>query len=305
MNPLLILPFLLLFTTLLAAAVFITLNRRQIQLQSRTEMYVGVSERSRLSSDREKQPHLLDSIWDKGIGYTKKFVTPAEQKKVEILLRDAGYLKKRSAFEFRFFQLALALTAGLGGALFFTALTESAGSVILFSSVFGLLGYRLPLFYLKKQRDKRIKQINLDMPDFFDTVNLLIEAGVGVDAAISSVCHKKPGPLSDEFLIMLDDMKRGKSKREAFHDLKRRVPSASFQAIITSMIQADQLGIGLSNVLRNLTVRIREQRRESAREQAMKAPVKMLFPMVLFIFPALFMVILGPFAVDMVVNGFF
>ena len=99
-------------------------------------------------------------------------------------------------------------------------------------------------------------------------------------------------------------MKLGKSRREAFYDLRKRVPSDSFQSIITSLIQADQLGIGMAKVLGNLTVRVREQRRETAREQAMKAPVKMLFPMVFFIFPSLFIVILGPLVIQLVTEGF-
>jgi tight adherence protein C len=305
MSPLITFPFIAAALVLTAAAVYFTVFRRELQLQSRSEAYVGVSERSVTPEKKNAPPPVLHSLWEKGIEFTNRYITSSEQKKVELLLRDAGYMKKKTAVEFRFTQLASGLVSGGAGVLLFSSAAGELLPALFVGLVMAVLGFRLPVFYLKKQRDKRVKKIQLEMPDFFDTVNLLIEAGVGVDAAISSVCYKKPGPLSDEFLIVLDDMKRGKSKREAFQDLKRRVPSQSFQSVVTSMIQADELGIGMSNVLRNLTARIREQRRESAREQAMKAPVKMLFPMVLFIFPALFMVILGPFAVDIFVNGLF
>ena len=115
--------------------------------------------------------------------------------------------------------------------------------------------------------------------------------------------NKLKGPLSDEFTLTLEDMKLGKSRREAFYDLRKRVPSDSFQSVINALIQADQLGIGMAKVLGNLTTRIREQQREAAREQAMKAPVKMLFPMIIFIFPSLFIVILGPMAIKLITEG--
>ena len=92
-------------------------------------------------------------------------------------------------------------------------------------------------------------------------------------------------------------MSLGKSRREAFSDLRGRVPVHQFQSIITSLIQADMLGVGMAKVIRSLTDRIREQRTQLAREKAMKAPVKMVFPMLLFIFPAIFIVMLGPLVI--------
>lgn len=286
-----------------AAGVLFTFFRRELTAAERTEAYIGPLEQ--IKSRKVQQSSPLTLLWEKGVEASEKYVSPSEEKKVGKMLRDAGYVKKMSVTEFRLRQMAAGFTAGGTILLLFFMLTGSMFTAVFLAFPVGFVGWRLPVFYLKKKRDERIRQIDLDMPDFFDTVNLLVEAGVGVDAAIAVVCRKKEGPLADEFLIVLDDMKRGKSKREAFHDLKQRVPSESFQSIITSMIQADQLGIGLSNVLRNLTIRIREQRREKARELAMKAPVKMLFPMIIFIFPALFIVILGPFMVNLLVNGLF
>jgi len=174
---------------------------------------------------------------------------------------------------------------------------------LLLTIVIAFLGFRLPIFYLGKRKTARIKEINKSMPDFFDTVNLLLEAGMGLDLALAEVSRKTKGPLAEEFQQTLEDMKLGKSRREAFYELRKRVPSDSFQSIITALIQADQLGIGMAKVIGNLTVRVREQRREAAREQAMKAPVKMLFPMVFFIFPSLFIVILGPLVIQLITKG--
>ncbi|WP_147803215.1 type II secretion system F family protein [Alkalicoccus halolimnae] len=302
MNPILIFLMLTVFLIFSFAGVLHTIFLREITIAERREAYIGVPLQKSSNLHAEKKSP-INELWKKGIEKSERYVSVSEEKKVGKMLRDAGYVKLMSVTEFRMRQIAAAFISGFLAFIFFFLLMEGSLAAIFIAFPVGFLGWRMPVFYLKKKRDQRIKQIDLDMPDFFDTVNLLVEAGVGVDAAIAVVCRKKPGPLSDEFLIVLDDMKRGKSKREAFHELKLRVPSDSFQSIITSMIQADQLGIGLSNVLRNLTIRIREQRREKARELAMKAPVKMLFPMMIFIFPALFIVILGPFMVNLIING--
>jgi tight adherence protein C len=301
-NPLFIIPILTIFLIFSFAGILHAVFQREIAVTERSEAYIGKTIQRRDDS-QERKKSSINELWKKGIEGSERYVSASEEKKVGKMLRDAGYVKLMSVTEFRMRQIASAFISGILAFILFFLLMEGSLTAIFIAVPVGFIGWRMPVFYLKKKRDQRIKQIDLDMPDFFDTVNLLVEAGVGVDAAIAVVCRKKPGPLSDEFLIVLDDMKRGKSKREAFHELKLRVPSDSFQSIITSMIQADQLGIGLSNVLRNLTIRIREQRREKARELAMKAPVKMLFPMMIFIFPALFIVILGPFMVNLIING--
>jgi tight adherence protein C len=227
----------------------------------------------------------------------------AEKKKIEYLLRDAGYPFNWSAIEFRFFQLLVSISGGCISFLLFYSIAENKALAWFIVITVAFTCYRYTILFLSKRRAARIKEIDKAMPDFFDTINLLLEAGMGLDAAIVQVCQQTKGPLSDEFSRALEDMRLGKSRREAFYDLRKRVPSDSLQSIMNSLIQADQLGIGMAKVLRNLTGRIREQRREAAREQAMKAPVKMLFPMVMFIFPALFIVILGPVAIQLITKG--
>jgi tight adherence protein C len=292
------------FSVLVIAALMFSVFQKELIATERIRTYVGIGKTEPPDSVEKKKTTQKSGLWHEGTVFLEKYMPLSDDKRISMMLRDAGYIKKMTAAEFRLIQLTAAFASGFLVFFMFLLLGESGAGAML-GMALAFLGWRIPVFYIKKKRDQRIKRIDLEMPDFFDTVNLLVEAGVGVDAAIASVCKKKEGPLSDEFMIVLDDMKRGKSKREAFHDLKRRVPSESFQSIVTSMIQADQLGIGLSNVLRNLTIRIREQRREKARELAMKAPVKMLFPMVFFIFPALFIVVLGPFVVNIMVNGMY
>jgi tight adherence protein C len=296
------------FFTSLLAAFMLSLFKKRIAFSKRVDKYFGeavtdINEELLKESKNGRISRLVDEYWKRGTQALNKRVPIQEKKKLDVLLRDAGYPFK-SAIDFRLFQILLSSGLSLPIFLFILPISENKILAWLMIFIMALLGFRFPIFYLGKLKTSRIKAVNKEMPDFFDTVNLLLEAGMGLDLALTEVSHKLKGPLADEFLQTLEDMKLGKSRREAFYDLRKRVPSDSFQSVITSLIQADQLGIGMAKVLGSLTVRIREQRREAAREQAMKAPIKMLFPMVFFIFPSIFIVILGPLAIFMITKGF-
>ena len=296
------------FCTSLVAAVLFSIFKRQIAFDERVDLFLGdpltKQNGEKMSKIKDRRfRHLVEGYWSKGARTLDKKVSKAERKRVDALLRDAGYPFK-SAMDFRLFQIVLSVGVSLPIFFFLLPIADNKMFIWILAATMAILGFRLPVFYLGKKKTARVKAINLSMPDYFDTVNLMLEAGMGLDLALVEVSQKIKGPLADEFLQTLEDMKLGKSRREAFYELRLRVPSDSFQSIITSLIQADQLGIGMGKVLGNLTIRIREQRREAAREQAMKAPVKMLFPMVFFIFPSLFIVILGPLVIQIVTKGF-
>jgi tight adherence protein C len=295
------------FCTLTIAAILLTFFSKEIAFNQRVLKYFGentkqVEQGDRLRPKKSFISSLITSYWNRGTDYLNQKVSRSERKKLDQMLRDAGNPFK-TAIDFRLFQLVLASGGGLLVFFFLLPFVEDKTMGWLLTFTVALLWYRLPIFYLGKKTKARIKAINQAMPDYFDTVNLLLEAGMGLDLALADVSKKFKGPLADEFKQALEDMKLGMSRREAFYELRKRVPSDSFQSVINSLIQADQLGIGMAKVLGNLTTRIREQRREAAREQAMKAPVKMLFPMVFFIFPSLFIVILGPLVITLITKG--
>jgi tight adherence protein C len=295
------------FLTFVLAGILLTIFKREIAYNERVGRYFDTQVKKRKidpakKSNESRLKQKLGIYWNKGTVILNKKVSKTDRKKLDMLLRDAGYPFK-SAIDFRLFQMVLSIAASLPFILFILPTADNKMSTWMMAITMAILGFRLPIFYLGKKKTARIKEINKSMPDFFDTVNLLLEAGMGLDLALAEVSKKIKGPLSEEFFQTLEDMKLGKSRREAFYELRKRVPSDTFQSVITSLIQADQLGIGMAKVLGNLTVRVREQRREAAREQAMKAPVKMLFPMVFFIFPSLFIVILGPLVIYFVTKG--
>lgn len=155
-------------------------------------------------------------------------------------------------------------------------------------------GYLLFELFIADKISRRQKEIQKALPDTLDILTVSIEAGLGFDAAIQRVVQKSAGPISVEFNSTLQEMRMGKTRREALRDLSQRTGVIELSRFIESLIQADQLGVSLGNVLRTQSDQMRILRRQRIQEQAMKAPVKMLFPMIIFIFPATFIIILAP-----------
>jgi len=156
------------------------------------------------------------------------------------------------------------------------------------------IGYILPEFWLSGRVKKRQKAILLQIPDALDLLTISVRAGLGFDAALGKVVEKLKGPLIDEFRRALAEVRVGKIRREALRDIIPRTEVMPLTNFVGAIIQAEQLGVSISKVLQVQSEQLRIERRQRAEEQAAKAPIKMLFPLVGCIFPALFIVILGP-----------
>jgi tight adherence protein C len=198
------------------------------------------------------------------------------------------------------FLAAKAFLAG-GGALLGIVIWLGSRSAAGFVLVLGLAaaGYIAPGWVLGTRARKRRDAVQADLPDALDLLAVSVEAGLGFDAAISKLIEHMEGPLIDEFGLALSEMRVGEARPDAMKKLAARVDSADLAAFVRSIIQADQLGISLGRILRVQAVESRLKRQASAEERAMKAPIKMLFPTVLFIFPAMFIVILGPAMINL------
>lgn len=175
-----------------------------------------------------------------------------------------------------------------------------ARKIFFFCIVEVVLGLVLPNLILSKKAADRKKKITNSLPDVIDLLTVSVEAGLGFDGALSKVVDKVPGPLADEFESVLQEIKVGKSKREAMRDMAERACVPDLTTFVSSVIQADQFGVSIGNVLRIQSEQLRQKRRQRAQEKAMKAPVKMLIPMVLFIFPTIFSVLIGPIIIKVV-----
>jgi len=160
-------------------------------------------------------------------------------------------------------------------------------------------GFSGPVFWLRKVVNGRIKKIRKSMADVVDLIVLAIEAGLGFDMAVGEAVDKTQGPLTDELRRVLDEVRVGKPQEDAFRDMATRCRMPELSLLVAAIAQAMRMGTGLGQALRLQATEIRERRMAYIKEQAGKLPVKMMLPLVLFIFPALFVVILGPAAVQM------
>jgi tight adherence protein C len=158
----------------------------------------------------------------------------------------------------------------------------------------GLAGYTAPSYIVSMRARKRQEAVSADLPDALDLLAVSVEAGLGFDGAISKLTEHMEGPLIDEFEFALGEMRIGEGRAEAMKRMADRVPASEMASFVRAVVQADQLGISMGRLLRVQAADTRSKRQDAAEEKAMKAPIKMLFPMVIFIFPAMFLVILGP-----------
>jgi tight adherence protein C len=205
--------------------------------------------------------------------------------------------------------LGVKAVAAVVGALLFVLLFVVVGFMglpvplnFLMAIIGLLLGYTLPEFWLGGRVRKRQHAILLQIPDALDLLTISVRAGLGFDAALGKVVEKLHGPLTDEFRRALAEVRVGKARREALRDIVPRTEVGPLTNFIGAIIQAEQLGVSISKVLQVQSEQLRIERRQRAEEQAAKAPIKMLFPLVGCIFPSLFIVILGPAIILIILN---
>jgi tight adherence protein C len=220
--------------------------------------------------------------------------------KLEYKLLRAGSPLGMTTVDFRLIQIAMFIIVPFISIGYGLVLQLRLGILILLG-LFGIaLASYLPHYYLNKKMKYRNKLALRELPDFLDLLTVSLEAGLGFDSAISKVVSKKDGVLNQEFRRCLEEIRLGKTRREAMSGIRNRLTLDEVKSFIGSIIQAEKLGIGMVQVLRVQSVEVREQRKQRAEEEAMKAPIKMLFPLVLFIFPSLFIVLLGPAVINFI-----
>jgi len=194
--------------------------------------------------------------------------------------------------------LTVALPVITSGLLAFIGI--AIPKVLAFSLLALASGVSLPFLLLNRKIAARKLSMQRDLPDVLDLLTVSVEAGLGFDGALSKVAEKMKGALVDEFNRVLQEMRMGIQRREALHAMGLRCAVPDLSLFTSSLVQADQLGVSIGNVLRIQSAGMRDKRRQRAQEKAMKAPVKMMIPMVLFIFPTIFIVLLGPAVIQII-----
>ena len=171
---------------------------------------------------------------------------------------------------------------------------------ILLSAGAGALGWVLPMYYVKRRKRLRFETMDRQMPDMIDLLVVTIEAGLGILASMRVASETMSDPLGQELRLTLQEQRMGLSVGQAIESLGRRADAPNMRIFVRSITQGERLGVSIGTTMRNLSVEMRKRRRALAEERAQKMPVKMLFPLIFFIFPALFIVILTPMIINIV-----
>jgi tight adherence protein C len=210
---------------------------------------------------------------------------------VTLKLLSAGMSVSATAF------LAIKGSSAAGGLLLglvFGGSVGGVGAAAFLALILAALGWIAPEFIVSSRGRARRDTIRAALPDALDLLAVSVEAGLGFDASITKITEHMDGPLANEFALMLGEMRVGEGRADALKKMEQRVGAPELSSFVRAIIQADQLGISLGRILRVQATDSRLRRQAAAEERAMKAPIKMLFPTVIFIFPSMFIVILGP-----------
>ena len=238
--------------------------------------------------------------------FRERTLTPLLGKSADILLKLNPKLSKEAAAA-RLMSAGMRTTSptafigakgalAVGGAVLGVIFGSAAAPqfALLFPLLFAVLGFMMPGYYVGMKARQRQAAVGSDLPDALDLLSVSVEAGLGFDGAIQKLTEHMDGELIEEFELTLGEIRVGSSRQEALKKLAERIASPEMSGFVRALIQADQLGISLGRILRVQASDTRLKRQALAEEKAMKAPIKMLFPLVAFIFPAMFIVILGP-----------
>lgn len=241
---------------------------------------------------------LLRPTLERLSGLVRRF-TPASaierlQHEIELAGSPAGWDAER----FLAWKLLSAVGVTLVGLGVFAVVGLPPVRGIVLVAIMAALGFYIPEWILRSHSSTRQDTIRRELPDALDLLSITVEAGLGFDAALQRVANNSKGPLGAEFHRVVKEMQLGKSRPDALRELGQRTSVPELRSFVMAMIQADQFGVSIAQVLHVQADELRIKRRQRAEEKAAKVPIKILFPLLFGIFPALFIVIIGPGAIQ-------
>ena len=276
-----------------AGVVVSTLVRGRHVAPDFGEFFEGID----YASEREERlaqpmvPRLLGGMARGFVSRIERLAPATYLAKLEHQLAQAGLLRKRRAGE----QLAIQIAAAVGAALLVPLLpagTPVSGGIAWL--LFPAMGFMAPAARLKGAIKAREEAIFKDLPDIVDMLAIAVEAGSGFESALAIVCQNFKSPLTDELGTALHEMELGLPRKAALQELRDRVDIDVVRTLVLALLQADALGIPIGRVLKAQANEVRARRRAWAREKAAKLPIKIMFPLVLFIFPPIMGLVLAP-----------
>jgi tight adherence protein C len=235
----------------------------------------------------------LDALANAVGGFIDRRLDNRRERELRRELYAAGWYRTTPR---RFLGYRLLITVGLIGVwLWFGAATHAnAAGTILVSVILGACGWILPMFFLKRSATDRLQRIDHEIPELVDLLVTAIEGGMGFGGALQLVANSLEGPLGDEIRIALQEQNIGLTTSEALRNMASRIDTLSMQSFIQAVNQGESLGVSIGKIMRDLASEMRNRRRAAAEERAHKAGTKIIFPVALCIFPAIFVVALGP-----------
>ncbi len=214
--------------------------------------------------------------------------------KIEKKILQAGNPFNLSPIDFRLIQISITILFIVISCIYGIIVSSNIISILSLIIAAFLVGLILPNCYLSSKTKKRSIKGLKELPDVVDLLTVSLEAGLGFDLALHKLISRKNGIIPSEFEICLEEIRLGKPRKRALKEITERLLIEELNTLINSILRAEKLGISMVQVLRTQSKEIREKRRQRAEEQAAKAPIKMLFPLIFFIFPSLFIILLGP-----------
>jgi tight adherence protein C len=296
MSPLILL--LAAMLTMSIILVFIGLaSSGKSEVEARLFEYGGMVRRMTLEEIELSQPFsqrivlpLIKSAARFAAYFTPKHMLERTRHKLDL----AGNPGNWSASEFWGIRGLGCILLGILAFLLFTLFKVPTPKRLFMGAIVGMLGFYLPIVWLGSKIRRRRAEIIKSLPDALDLLTICVEAGLGFDAAMLKVTEKWENEISRAFGRVLQEIRVGKLRREALRGMAERIDLPDVTSFVAAIIQADQLGVSISKVMRIQSEQMRIRRRQRAEEKAHQAPIKMLFPMIFLIFPSLFVVLLGP-----------
>jgi tight adherence protein C len=260
-----------------------TVDQRLSRLAARRNIRPQASDDAEMLAGRRSGPlsRLVPSRWVGSLGH---------------MLEGAGVTMP--AGQFLWTWVLAIMIAGAAGPVFMLLVSGKVGPVGAILMITGvMLAVLFPFLYLRRAARARRSAVWKSLPDACDLITLSVEAGLGLDAALRLVAQKLNGPVSEEFEQAMREIRVGRTRREALEAMAERVTLPELSTFVQSLVQTDALGTSLGNVLRAQAATMRARRRQKAQEMVRKAPVKMVFPLVLCTIPAFMIIVIGPFIV--------
>jgi tight adherence protein C len=280
-------------------------NRNTSQAEERLDRLGRPKSLAEIELEDEKSRDRFSGMKDavSSLGAALEPQSELEKNKLKIMLANAGFRSEAAAAVYHGLRMASLILFILPAVLIFGVKYGMTFKALQYILLFGVVGFYLPSLVLRYLRSKRQQEIFLSLPDALDLMVVCVESGLGLDAAMRKVCDEMKGHakvIAEEFSLANLQLQMGRPRREVLHDLGVRTGVDDVRSLAAILIQADRFGSSIATALRVQSDSMRTRRRQLAEEKAAKTAVQLIFPLVLFIFPGIFVVLVGPAAIQIV-----